>query len=69
MDRLPDLNEELNDFLGRDPIFMGDLNTDVSYMVNPWNQQVAEFLAYFRMVYLLGHFMQRLRFQSEKTWW
>ena len=50
MDRLPDLNEELNDFLGRDPILMRDLNADVSYMVNPWNQQVADFLKSFRMV-------------------
>ena len=50
MDRLPDLNEELNDFLGRDPILMRDLNADVSYMVNPWNQQVADLLTSFRMV-------------------
>ena len=69
MDCLPDLKEVLNDFLGRVPIFMGDLNTNVSYMMNPWNQQVADFLAYFRMVDLLGHFRQCLRFQSDKTWW
>ena len=50
MDRLPDLKEALNEFLGRDPIFRRDLNADVSYMVNPWNQQVADLLTSFRMV-------------------
>ena len=69
MDRLPDLEEVLNDFLGRDPIFMGYLNTNVSYTVNPWNQQVADFLAYFRMLDLLNHFRQRLRFRIKKTCW
>ena len=31
-DLLPDLEEALNDFLGKDTIVMGDLNADVSHM-------------------------------------
>ena len=69
MDHLPDLKEALNDFLGRDPIFRRDLNADVRYMVNPWNQQVADFLTSFRMVDLLGHFGQRMRFWLKQTCW
>ena len=34
MYRLPDLEEAFNNFLGRDTIVMGDLNTDVGQLVN-----------------------------------
>ena len=37
-------------------------------MVNPPNQQVVDFWAYFWIVDLLGHFRQRLMFQLKKTW-
>ena len=33
------------------------------------NQQVSDFLACFRMVDLLGHFIQRLMFQLKQMWW
>ena len=61
-DHLPDLEGALNHFLGRNPIFMGDLKLDVGHLGNRWNQQVADFLASLRMLDLLGHFRQRLRF-------
>ena len=57
MDHLPDLEEALNEFLGIDPIFMGDMNTDVGHMGNPWEQQVADF------------FRKHLRFRLKQTWW
>ena len=68
-DRLPDLEETLNGFLGRDTIVMWDLNTDVGQMENPRNQQKDDFLESFWMVDLLGHLSKRLRFQLKQTWW
>ena len=38
-------------------------------MGKPQNQQVVDILIYFRMVDLLGHFRQLLRFRLKQTWW
>ena len=62
LDNLPDLEEALNRLQGREPIIMGDLNTDTGRLQNPCNQQLAIFLESFELVNLLGHFRQRLRF-------
>ena len=69
LDHLPDLNEALNRFPGRDPVILGYLNTDISLLRNPWDQQVAGFLASFGLVDLLGNFQQRLRYLHFQTWW
>ena len=45
----------LNHFLWRDHIVMGYLNADIGRLQNPQNQQVADFLASFRLVDLLNY--------------
>ena len=52
---LPDLEEAINRFLGRDPIFMGDLNKDIRRIQNPRNQKVDYLQASFGLLDLLGH--------------
>ena len=37
-------------------------------MENQQNQQVDDFLISFRMLDLLGHFRQNLRFELKQTW-
>ena len=69
LDRLPGIEEALNCFLGRDPIVLGDLSTDVGRMGNPQDQQVVDFLVSFGLVDFLSHFRQSLRFRNMKTWW
>ena len=66
---LPELEEALNRFPGRDPIIMGDLNIDARRLQNPRNQQVDNFLASFVLVDIIGHFRQRLWFCHIQTWW
>ena len=61
LDHLPYLEESLNCFLVRDPVVLGDLNTNIGQLRNPRDQQVSVFLASFGLVDLLGHFRQRLR--------
>ena len=56
LDHLPDLEDYLNRFVGRDPVVLGDLNADIGRLRNPTYQQVAEFLASFELVDLLSHF-------------
>ena len=68
IDHLTDLEKALNLFLGRNPILMGDLNEDIGYLQNPWNQLVEDFLASFGLVDLLDHFRQRLCFFHMQTW-
>ena len=69
LDHLLDLDEALNLFFGRNPVVLGDLNADIGCLRNPHNQQVAEFLASFGLVDLLGHFRQRPRFCHLHMWW
>ena len=47
---------------------MGDLNSDVGHMNNPWNQKVSDFLDSSGLVDLLGHFRQGLQFWHKQTW-
>ena len=54
LDHLPDLEEALNRFPGRDPIIIGELNADIGRPQNPRNQQVADFMASFGLVDLLN---------------
>ena len=48
---------------------MEDINADIVRLQNTRNQQVADLLASFGLVNLLGHFKQSLRFCHMKTWW
>ena len=59
LDHLPDLEDLLNRFQGREPVVLGDLNASIGRLRNPQYQQVAYFLASFGMVDLLAHFQQR----------
>ena len=61
LDHIPDLEEALNRFWGRDPIVMEYLNTYIGGLKNPWDQQVTDFLVSFGLGDLLDHFQQRLR--------
>ena len=56
-------------FQERELIVTGDLNADVSWIQNPSNKQVANFLTSFGLVDLLGRFRQRLWFCHRQTWW
>ena len=38
------------------PLSWGDLNVDIIHLIKPWYQLVAELLASFGLVDLLGHF-------------
>ena len=38
LDHLPDLEEALNRFMGRDPIVLGDLNAYIGRLGNPQDQ-------------------------------
>ena len=69
LDHLPKFMEALDRFLGRDPVILGELNADKGRLRNPWYQQVADFLAYFRLVDLLDNFLQCLRYRNLQTWW
>ena len=60
LDRLPELEEALKLFLGRDPVVLGHQKAYIARLRNSQDQQVAEFLAYFWLMGLLGHFRQRL---------
>ena len=64
---LLDLEEALNYFLGRYSIVIVDLNADIGHMQNPWNQNLAYFLAFFGLVDLLAHFGKWLRFRHKFT--
>ena len=44
------LDKALNTFLGRYPIVVGYLNAYIGRIMNPWNQQVADFLNFFGLV-------------------
>ena len=69
LDHLPDLEEELNRFPGKEPVLLGDLNTDIGRLRNPWGQQVKDYLASLGMVDLLDNFRQRLRYRNLNKWW
>ena len=56
LDHLPNLEELLNRFPGRDRIILGDLNAGIGRLRNPREKQVAYFLASFGMVDLLYRF-------------
>ena len=43
LDHLLDLEEALNRFPGREPVVLGDLNTNIGRLTNPPDQQVADF--------------------------
>ena len=62
---LPGLKEALDSFPRRYPIIMGGLNADVGRMGKPQSQNLAYFLEYSGLVYLLGHFRQWLRLQLK----
>ena len=53
---LPQSTLDAEFFLGRDPAVLGDLNVDIIHLIKPWYQLVAELLASFGLVDLLGHF-------------
>ena len=69
LDHLPDLEEDLNCFPGRDTIVLGGMNVDIDCLRNPRYQQVYNFLAYFGLVDLLFHFQQRLCYHHLQKWW
>ena len=56
LDHLIYLKDALNSFMGRDPIVLGDLNADLGRMGNPQEKHVADFLAFFGLVDIMGHF-------------
>ena len=55
LDHVLGIEEMINRFLWRDHIVMGYLNADIGRLQNPQNQQVADFLASFRLVDLLNY--------------
>ena len=69
LNNLPDLEESLNCFPGRDPVVLGDINVDIGLLINPQDQQVTYFLASFGLVDRLAHFQKRLRYCNLHTWW
>ena len=58
LDHPPDLEEAPKNFLGRYPIVLGDLNTDIDRLRNSHDQQVSDFLASFGLVDFLAYFRQ-----------
>ena len=56
LEHLPDLEEDPDCFLFRDLVVMGGINADIGCLSNPWDQQIAYFLASFGIVYLVDHF-------------
>ena len=68
LEQLPDLEEALNRFPGREPVVL-DPNADIDRLRNPRDQQVADFLASFGLVELLGHFLQCLYYSHLQTLW
>ena len=56
LDPLPNLEDVLNRLTGRYPVVLGDLNTDIACLRNPWDKQAPEFLASFGLVDILAHF-------------
>ena len=68
LDLLPDLEEALNLLPGREPIILGYINVGIRRLSNPRDQQVENLLVYFRLVDLLAHFRQRLRYHKLQTW-
>ena len=56
LDQLQNLDKEMNRFLDRYVVVLGDMNTYISHLRSPWDQQVADFLASFGLADLLGHF-------------
>ena len=69
LEQLTDLEEALNRLQGREPVVLGGQNAEIVRLRNPWDQHVADFLAYFGLVDLLGHFRQLLSYHHLQTWW
>ena len=69
LDHLPNLEEMISCFSGREPIILVKLNTYVGLLGNPQDQQVEDFLVSFGLVELRGHFRRRLWFWYMQMWW
>ena len=68
LDRLPDLEEALDRFLGMDPGGLGYLNSYINRLSNPQEKQVTDLLEPFGILELLGSFGQRICYRHLQTW-
>ena len=68
LEDLPDVNEVLQQFNGRDPIVLGDLNMELENTRSSQSQRVADPLIEYGIIDLVQKFIQRQCFQYLKTW-
>ena len=66
--KVPDIEEAINRFPGRDPIVMWYLNVDISRLQNSRRHHMEYFLVYFGLVDLIDCFRQKLHFRYMKLW-
>ena len=67
LEHLPEVEEELQRFKGRDTIVLGYLNVDLDNSQILWSQRVADLLMEYGLIDLVWHFRQCCRFQDLKT--
>ena len=69
MVHIPDLEDVLNSFLGREYVILVGLNAEIVCLNNSHDQQVPDLLVFFGFLDLLVHFCQFLRHRHLQTWW
>ena len=62
LEHLPEIEEAIHQFEGRDPIFLVDLNVDLDNARSSQSQRVADILTEYVIIDLVRHFKQRRRF-------
>ena len=67
LEHLPNLYEALSHLQYQEPIVIWYLKDEIGKVQKPCSQKVAGLLMYFRLVDLLQHFRQCLRFRHLKT--
>ena len=62
LEHLPEIEEAIHQFEGRDPIFLVDLNVDLDNAPSSRRQRMAYLLTEYNLIGLIHNFRQRRRF-------
>ena len=68
LEQLPDVEEALQRFKGRDPIVLGDINVDLDDARSSQSQRMTDLLTECGIIDLVRHFRQRRELRDLNTW-
>ena len=68
MSHLPDLEDILERFWGKDPILMGYINVDLDDACNLRSQLISDMMTKFGLIDLMHHFWQRRHLHHLNIW-